>query len=183
MNRIQLLRFAQRSLLGGLTGLGLLFIQRPVAASETVVFNYSFFQETIPVEELATFAETGEISPSLRFLLDRSQQEPEQFRQTLTQEVTVDPVLLYRVLNTIPGELALGQISQIIRTPTNRANVPSLRSALVGSALPDEQITLLEVLENYPTAEVYVEGDRLLDVLRILQQITDRIPDILLPGQ
>ncbi|NEQ64066.1 MAG: alpha/beta hydrolase, partial [Symploca sp. SIO2D2] len=109
-------------------------------------------------------------------------------RDALTQEVKIDGVLLYRALNNPAGELLLNKVSQIIRTPSNRANVPSLRSALVTSALEDNQITLLEVLQNYPTSEVVVEGERLVEAVEELNNMSqtieklkgviDNLPDI-----
>ncbi|MEH1838699.1 MAG: alpha/beta hydrolase [Nostoc sp.] len=44
----------------------LLFLSTPVFAGERVVLNYGIFHESLSVEELSTFAQTGELSPSLR---------------------------------------------------------------------------------------------------------------------
>jgi hypothetical protein len=45
-----------------------------------------------------------------------------------------------------------------------------LRSALVLSASPDRQITLLEVLQTYPTTTVVLEGDLIESAYRQLAQ-------------
>jgi hypothetical protein len=145
-------------------------------AAESVVLKYRFLRETISVAELSALAETGELSPSLRAYLKLAKREPEELRRALTQEVEVDPILLYRVLNTPVGEIMLDRASEVIHTPTDRANRQSLRSALVSSALPDGQITLIETLENYPTPEVHVEGERLVEVAQTLRRVVDRIP-------
>ena len=166
----------------------------PADAAQSVVFKYLVLQETLSVTELTTFAETGELSHGLQFYLGSRENNTEKgaaelkLRDTLTQEVKVDGVLLYRALNNPAGELLLDKVSQIIHTPSNRANVPSLRSALVDSALEDNQITLLEVLQNYPTSEVVVEGDRLVEAvdefnkisqtIEKLQGVIDNLPDI-----
>lgn len=145
-------------------------------AAESVVLKYRFLRETVSVAELSALAETGKLSPSLRAYLKLAQREPDELRRALTQEVAVDPILLYRVLNTPIGEAMLDRVSEVIHTPTNRANRQSLRSALVSSALPDGQITPIETLENYPTPEVHVEGDRLVEVVQTLRRASDRIP-------
>ncbi len=145
-------------------------------AAESVVLKYRFLRETVSVAELSTLAETGELSPSLRAYLKLAKREPEELRRALTQEVEVDPILLYRVLNTPVGEAMLDRVSEVVHTPTNRANRQSLRSALVSSALPDNQITLIETLENYPTPEVHVDGNRLVEVAQNLRRVVDRIP-------
>jgi len=72
----------------------------------------------------------------------------------------------------------LDRVSEVIHTPTNRANRQSLRSALVISALNDNQITLIEILENYPTADVHVEGDRLADILQQITRLSQGLPPI-----
>jgi thioredoxin reductase len=72
----------------------------------------------------------------------------------------------------------LDQVSDVVHTPTNRANRESLRGALVSSALPDGQITLIETLENYPTPEVHVEGERLVEVAQKFRDLFGRLPNL-----
>jgi len=72
----------------------------------------------------------------------------------------------------------LDQVSQVVHTPTNRANRESLRSALVSSALPDGKITLIETLEKYPTQEVHVEGDRIAEFVDNMRRVFGRLPNI-----
>jgi hypothetical protein len=158
--------------------LGVFYGSPRADAADSVVLKYRFLRETVSVPELTTFAETGELSSSLRAYLRMASREPEELRRTLTQEVQVDPILLYRVLNSAPGELLLDRVSQVIHTPTNRANRQSLRAALVSSALPDGNITLIETLQNYPTPEVHVEGERLVEVVRNINRVLGRLPDI-----
>ncbi|NEP56041.1 MAG: alpha/beta hydrolase [Symploca sp. SIO2G7] len=167
--------FASTSILG---------ISIPADAAQSIVFKYLILQETLPVSELTTFAETGELSHNLQFYLGTTKNDQEQnaaqlqLRDALTKEVKIDGVLLYRALNSPAGELLLSEVSQIIHTPSNRANVPSLRSALVASALEDNQITLLEVLQNYPTSEVVVEGERLVEAVEEFNKIGQTIEEL-----
>lgn len=148
----------------------------PVEAAESVVLKYRFLRENVSVPELRTLADTGELSPKLRFYLKLANREPAELRRTLTQEVKVNPTLLYRVLNTPIGDAMLDRVSEVVHTPTNRANRESLRGALVSSALPDGKITLIETLENYPTAEVYVEGERLAEIMENIRRLIGRLP-------
>jgi hypothetical protein len=50
---------------------------------------------------------------------------------------------------------------------------------LVVSASKDRQITLIEVIENYPTNEIEVEGDRLEAAYRQLRRLQGNLEDIL----
>lgn len=167
-----------RFILGLVALIGVFHGSARADAADTVVLKYRFLRETVSVPELTTFAETGELSTSLRAYLRMAGKEPTELRRTLTQEVPVDGVMLYRVLNTPPGELLLDRASQVIHTPTNRANRQSLRGALVSSALPNGKITLIETLQNYPTPEVHVEGERLVEVVEKISQVTERLPNV-----
>jgi len=147
-------------------------------ASQSVVLKYRFLRETISVAELSNFARTGELSPTLRTYLKLAGREPDQLRRALTQEVKVDPNLLSRLLNNPIGELMLAQVSEVVHTPDNIANRESLRGALVSSALPDGKVTLIETLENYPTPEVHVEGERVVEVAQKIGNLFRRLPSI-----
>ena len=147
-------------------------------AAQSVVLKYRFLRESISVPELSTFARTGELSPTLKTYLRLANREPDELRRALTQEVKVNPNLLSRVLNSPIGEAVLDQVSEVIHTPTNQANRESLRGALVSSALSDNQITLIETLENYPTPEVHVEGERLVEVAQKIRDVFKRLPTI-----
>ncbi len=168
----------RRFLYSGIIVVGVWSYSLTANASESVVLKYRFLRETVSVPELSTFAQTGELSSSLRAYLDMAGKQPEELRTTLTQPIAVNGIMLSRILNTPVGDVMLDQASEVIHTPTNQANRQSLRSALVLSALNDNQITLIEVLENYPTADVHVEGDRLADILQQITRLSQGLPQI-----
>lgn len=152
---------------------------REAIAAEQVVLKYRVFRESISVEELSTFAETGELSTSLRINLALAQQDPKKVRRYLTEPVKVNLVLLDRVLNSPVGNVVLDQVSQVVHTPSRRADRQALRSALILSASSDSNISLIETIQNYPTSEVEVEGDRLEAAYRQLRRLGGRLQDLL----
>lgn len=152
-----------------------LFTSEAIAA-EQVVLKYHVLRETISVEELSTFAQTGEISRRLRVNLALARQDLKLIRKYLTEPVQVNPILLDRLLNSPVGNVFLDEISQVIHTPSRKADRQALRAALVLSARQDRTITLIEILENYPTQVVEVEGDRLEDISRFLRRLGERLP-------
>ncbi len=149
-----------------------------IYGAETIVFKYGFFRQSISIKELSTFVETGEMSSSLCKFFESAKQDPEKMRQLLGEKITVDAVILSKFLNTFVGEILLNIVSGYIQTPSGRASRESLRGALVTSALPDNNISLIEILENYPTSEIHVEGDRLLELYQRLKELIDQIPQI-----
>lgn len=165
-------------------GIGL-YTTRAVAA-EQVILKYSILRFTIPVNELETFAETGQMSANLESLFGQAKKEPQKLRRTLTQPVKVRQSLLDQALNSQPGEILLDQVAQVIHTPNRGADRQALRAALVLSASDDDQITLLETIKNYPTPAVEVEGDRLVEAYGKIATLgtqlgnaTERLQDLL----
>lgn len=157
-------------------GLGMvLLVNTQAMAAERVVLKYKILRESVSVPELTTFAQTGEASPDLQRYLRLSGQRPETVRQTLTRPIKVDPVLLDRVLNNPLGNEVLDQLGQAIQTPKGGAERQALRAALTLSASGDGTITLLEILQNYPTQEVIVDGDRIEGAYRRLNEFVDRL--------
>ncbi len=147
-------------------------------AAERVVLKYGVFRESIAVADLKTFAKTGEISSDLQFYLDAARQNPKDFRRILTQPAAVNIVTLDRVLNHPIGNILLDQIGQAIHPPGSVASRQAIRSALVLSASPDNQISLIEVMQNYPTSEVEVEGNQILQLHRQIKEMGKLLQDI-----
>jgi len=155
-----------------------LLLSPPVFAAEQVVLNYGIFRESLSVEELSTFAQTGELSRSLRVNFALARQDPKAIRQYLTEPVKVNLVFLDRVLNSRIGNIILDQISQVIYTPSRKADRQALRAALVLSASQDGQVSLIEIIENYPTNEVEVDGKRLEGAYRQLRRLQTSLQDL-----
>ena len=156
-----------------------LFGQTSALAAEQVVLKYGIFRESISVQELSTFAETGELSRSLRVNFALAQQDPKAIRPYLTTPVKTDLVILDRILNSPIGNVILDELSQVIHTPSRRADRQALRAALVLSASEDGQVTLLEIIENYPTTNVEVDGERLENAYHQLRRLQVGLQDLL----
>lgn len=159
--------------------MGLLLSQPQTSAAEQVMLRYSVLERSVSVDELTEFAETGEASRELRTYLKDSGQDPEQVRELLSDEVEVRQLLLDEVLNSAPGEVILDQMGDFVQTPSGEANRQALRSALVLSASDDDRISLIEVLQNYPTQEVHVNGNQVASAYRQVQDIHENIANVL----
>ncbi len=152
----------KRILAAVLVAVGLsIFAPRPALGADWVRLQYRGFSRRVPVALLTALAETGESAGVLRGLLNQAGQNPDDLRSLLTRPLPADPILLDRSLNSLPGEWVLDYVGQSIHTGSGAGDRQALRSALVLSAVDDKQITLLEVLQNYPTEEVVLEGDNI----------------------
>ncbi|MEB3174794.1 MAG: alpha/beta hydrolase [Cyanobacteriota bacterium] len=163
--------------LPGLLLLGLtLLTALPGAAAEKVVLKYSVLRESIAVAELSDLSRTGAVSPALESYLKLADKNPEDLRRWLNQSVAIHPSALSQLLNSFLGAYALSQIGEVIQTPSGRASSEALRGALITSAQGDNRVSLIEILENYPTAEVQVNGDKLMQLYQDFQALASRLP-------
>jgi hypothetical protein len=163
-----------------IASIAVLVYSNSAIASERVVLKYKVFRTSISVDELANFAETGQVSPTLNYYLNQSRQEPATVRRILSQEINADPVVLDRVLNNRIGEFLLDRISQSVTTPSGQASRQALRSAIVLSANQGNKVSLIEILQNYPTSEVVLEGERLAETYNQLYILTQDLQRIFL---
>ena len=144
-----------------------------VLASEEVIFTYGGATQSVPIEELQAFAETGETSSSVDFLLSQANQNPFLMRWILKQEFSADTKLVSDLLNTMPGEYVLSQTGNVVGSKSQRANVTALRGSLIRSASDNGLVSLIELLENYPTRQVYVNGKILVKIRENLDRLIE----------
>lgn len=142
-------------------------------AAEEVIFYSGVVSESVSLEELENFAKIGKISPSLEFLFKFSQQNPKFARYILNQEFSVEVIWIANLFNSIPGQFFLGQTSKIVHSKSKRANIQALRGSLIKSASDDNKVSLLEILQNYPTEQVYVDGKVFSQSFKRLNNLID----------
>lgn len=141
---------------------------RPAQAADELILTYGVLQASIDVADLERLAQTGEVSSGLSFYLSFVNLDPNILRTILTTEFTVDHTLLDNLLNSEGGEYLLSEMTQVIHTPSQQANLQALRSAIILASHGDRAVTLLRVLQHYPTQQVYINGIRLLRLAREL---------------
>ncbi|QIZ72354.1 alpha/beta hydrolase [Oxynema aestuarii] len=128
---------------------------------EKVTLTYGPQRLSIPVSDLEMFATTGERSNVVNFIINVTDQEPELFRNVLTTQIPANLGILDDSLNFILGELVLYEIGQVIHPPSRRLVIEALRASIVNSASDDSQVSLLEVIQNFPAQELIIEGRQL----------------------
>ncbi|MDJ0616216.1 MAG: alpha/beta hydrolase [Calothrix sp. MO_192.B10] len=157
--------------------------------AQQVVFSFGLMQESLAISDLTSFAETGKIPKGWDTYFNLLKLKPEDFRAILRTESEVSMKFLDDILNNLIGEYILFQVGQVIHTSKNIANIQALRSALVLSAADDNKISILELLQNYPSQRVIVEGLNLVRTASnfekkgIVKTCTARLEDILVELQ
>lgn len=130
----------------------------PALANKNLVIQFGPLGRSISMKDLTRFAETGQLSRGWRFFFNVAGVNAEDVRTALNQTVSADLRFLDKTLNGLLGEFLLYQIGQIIHTPSNTANIQALRSASILSVAKDNQLSLLEILQRYPTQQVHLNG-------------------------
>lgn len=146
-------------------------------AAETVIFHYGLFGESLSVSQLAEFAQTNRVPPALRGYFRLFRQNPKAIRRVLSREVNVDLLTVDRFLNSPTGERILDQLGNVIQTPVGEANRQALRAAIVLSAR-DNRVSLIEVLQNYPTRQLYIDGQAIGRTYRQVTRVTKQIQSL-----
>jgi predicted dienelactone hydrolase len=141
----------------------LLMRSPPVLAAEKVSFWYGAVEFSIPVDSLETYAKTGEIDNSLA-VYDQyfSPQKLAKLRRNLAHPIDLDPVIISRLLNTSLGENILKSLGQIIKPSVEQNGFYALRSALISAAGSPNQLTLLNILRQFPAETIQVEAQSIL---------------------
>lgn len=145
-------------------------------ALEELRLSYSGLQfATLSIDELETFAETGQPSQDIAALLRLIDADQEAILRLLTTDVTVSGQLLSDASQTFVGESFFQLIGTTISLPD--AATPSwiyLRDAVVAAAA-DDRINFLEVLQVFEAEAVVVETEQVGQVIQKIQTDTETL--------
>jgi len=145
------------------------------SAAERVTLTFGFAEVSTSVEALRAYGERGEVSRELRFYLNLlSEEQRLQFRQALQVRQDVGPAQMSKFLRSSIGDNILDYLGNVVKTASRRNGKIGLRGALVLSAAEPEGLSLLGVLENFPTGTVRIDS---LRGFQIVGGITAQIED------
>ena len=130
-------------------------------AAERVTLTFGFAEVSTSVEALRAYAERGEVNDELRFYISLlSDAQRTQFRQALLARQDVAPYQLSKFLRSSIGNNILRFLGDVVQTAGRRDGSRGLRGALVLSAAEPEGLSLLGVIENFPTRTVRIDSRR-----------------------
>ncbi len=163
-----------------LAAASLLVQAAPAQAAEQLVITYGPLSAGVAVADLQTLVETSQAPGALKFYLGLANLDPSLLRDVLMMNLAANQTFMAGMLDSDSGAELLSQISQVMhlppaspsiavlktadpaeRDPSEAENMAALKTALVKAA-EDRQITLLEVLQHYPTEKVYLDAVKLL---------------------
>lgn len=159
----------------GLSALLSLGFATSATAAERVTLTFGFAEVSTSVEALRAYGERGEVSDELKFYLSLlSEEQRLQFRQALQARQDVAPYQLSKFLRSSIGNNILRYLGDVVQTAGRRDGSRGLRGALVLSAAEPEGLSLLGVLENFPTRTVRIDSLRGFQIVSgIAAQVKD----------
>lgn len=150
--------------------LGSLGQAKPSLAAEEVVVTYGPLEASFPLEDLRSLAQSGRPSQSLAFYLGIAGVDAATAQSALNTAMPLSQTFLDDLMNAPTGDRLLTRLTDVVHTPSREGSIPALRSAIVLSAGSDQQVTLLELMENYPTQQMYINGANLMTLMEELSE-------------
>ena len=145
----------------------------PGYAAERLFFFFGPFQFSVYVDSLEQFAKEGSVAQDLRLYLNAvDESEYDDFRDALTDPFEIDPLQLSRFLGTPIGEMVLEQVGNVITLPSGGNGQFALRAAITAAAFDAEGLTVLNLLEEFPT-DMRVNPNWIFAVVKSLERVID----------
>ena len=149
-------------------------------AADRVVINVfgGGIQAPIKVKDLQAFAETGKKTKTIAQAVGVSDVNPDTLRGLMTLELGVDVAQLATALYSSTGNTVAESIGEIVTTRSGFESDKALRAALILAAADDGRISFLEVIEAYPTSDIYIQVDKINDVVNKVEDLLENLQDI-----
>lgn len=184
LRRLPVLKVSHRlgqSLLVG-AGASLLVAGGNAQAVETIRLINNAASSTAPAEvtwslaEVKEFVRTGGLRQPIRDFLGSSRQDPGILQRAFTKEVVIPENLGIDFLDTALGQFMVSQIASLVQSADP---VPNLRTALRASIQDDRSISLIEVIENYPTEMITMDITGLVRTYDSVVAVVNRLMPVL----
>ncbi|MEL7350567.1 MAG: alpha/beta hydrolase [Cyanobacteria bacterium J06560_5] len=139
----------------------------PTKSAERIQFFYGPFEPTLYVDDLATFAETGEVAESLEVLASRlDSEQKERVRSFLNAQYSIDEVSISQFAYSTLGERLLNSLGEIIQTENFLSGSKAIRAALIFAAADYEgAATVMQIIQSYPLETIQIDISRLQTLL------------------
>lgn len=145
------------------------------AAAERVILSYGLLEFAVSVDSLEAYAREGKVNPDFAPYVGRLSEENLQLLQdALVTPVDLSHVALANFLYSSLGESMLRDIGAVIQTDSRLNGFSALRGALILAADQPEGLTLLNVLQQFPTSIVRLNSVSALQRLGAITQLIEQ---------
>jgi len=142
-------------------------------AADRVVLRFEETQVTVPMTNIKTFVATGEAqTPEFQDFAQKHPKAREILQKVLNKEITFSGKFKERLSKSSVGEFVLTQVDKLINS--GGTGVQDLRVAFQETLKSNNQVSILRLLENYPSAQVSLDVAALERGYENLQAFVER---------
>ncbi|MGK7899640.1 MAG: alpha/beta hydrolase [Xenococcus sp. (in: cyanobacteria)] len=143
---------------------------KPAFSAERIKTFIGPLQISIAVDSLEAFAKEGTINRDLALITNRLDEETQvQLRKILQERFDLGPAEIYRVARVPMVERMVSQLGRAIQIDYNINGLYAIRSAIILAAADEsEGLTIPNVLRKFPSQDIYLNIDFLLQLQREL---------------
>lgn len=136
-----------------------------VQAAEQIQVIYEGLDLSLSIDSLETFAKEGKITGDLKLFSRFFKPEAmEHLRKLLLAKTSFNQVTIYQLTQTSLVEDFIRQLGKVIQTEPNNNGFYAIRGAVVTAAANPNGWTLLDVFRAFPTQDIYINGEALLEL-------------------
>lgn len=144
-------------------------------AAQRIYLSYGAIERTISVASLETYAREGKLDDDLATYAEYvSPQRLAQLRRVLLERIELSPVAVSQFLYTPIGETLLERLAEVVQTEARQPGFYALRSALILAAADPQGLTLLNVLDKFPTRSMRINLGRSLQIADLLESLINQ---------
>ena len=159
----------------GLFALTAVCTATPALGADRIYVTYGPLEVSVPIESLALFAKEGKIDSNLDgFAQYAKKSQLAEIRTALQARAEIKPVTIAQFLYTPQGEVLLERLGRVIQTKARQPGFYAIRSALILAASDPEGLTILNVLQKFPTYGIRIDIARGLGVANELTSLINR---------
>ncbi|MFK8183644.1 MAG: alpha/beta hydrolase [Phormidesmis sp.] len=132
----------------------------PAQSAERIQFFFGPFEPTIYVDDLETFATTGEVPERFEIVANRlNDQQKSQLRAALNAHSELSPIPISQFTYSPFGENLLDKLGQVIQTDSFLNGMKGIRAALILAASDEANggFSTLNVLRHFPTDTIQID--------------------------
>ena len=108
-----------------------------------------------------------------------SKVNPNQVRGFIALEIEADVANLGTVLYSNLGLNITKGVAEVVQTRHNYESDKALRSAIILAAADDNRISVLEILEKYPTEEMHIDVGKINQIVEKVKETIGNLGEIL----
>ncbi len=165
-------------LLGAIAGV-MLSHNSAIATKRIVIEIGGPLEASIAVKDLEIFAKTGKTTKTISQALGISKVNPNTVRGLMTLELGADVTNLAKVLYSKLGQNVTKGVAEVVQTRHNYESHKALRSAIILAAADDNKISVLEVLQKYPTEEMHIDVGRINEIVEKVKGTIGNLEELL----